>query len=177
MRKILEIVQQLVDNKIAKGHILGPFDEPPLPDMVFSPLNIIPKAGSEGEYQLIHDLAYPYNSQSLNSCIPQEEASVQYRYLEDVINMAMEIGTSAWGARIDVKHAFRNLPIHFDDLQLLGFTLNNKYYINSTLPFGASSSCAIFERVSTALQWIIANETQKLWISHFLDDFPLLEQS
>ena len=55
--------------------------------------------------------------------------------------------------------------------------LNEKVYLNSSLPFGASSSCAIFERVSTALQWIITHHTQISWISYFLDDFPLLESS
>ena len=98
-----EIVQKLADKEIQNGCLSGPFDKSPLPNIVFSPLNIVPKAGSEGEFRLIHDLAYPYNNESLYSCIPTEEASVKY-YLEAVVNMAVEIGTKTWGARIDICH-------------------------------------------------------------------------
>ena len=62
-------------------------------------------------------------------------------------------------------------------LRLLSFTLNGKYYINSTLPFGASSSCLIFEKVARILQWIVINETKNSNISHYLDDFPLFADS
>ena len=176
-RRKPEITQALVDKEVALGHMLGPFDEPPLPDMVFSPLNIVPKAGSKDKYRLIHDLAYPYNSESVNSCIPTEHASVQYHTIDEVIDMGMQLGTGTFAGREDIEHAFRNQPIRFSDLALLGFTLNEKYYINCSVPFGAASSCFIFEKVASALQWIITNETGCEWISHFLDDFPLLENS
>ena len=81
------------------------------------------------------------------------------------------------GGRIDIKQAFHNLPIHSDDLHLLGFTLQGKHYINSSLPFGAASSCAIFEKVASALQWVITNETGCHLLPHYLDNFPLLEHS
>ena len=63
------------------------------------------------------------------------------------------------------------------ELSLLAFTLNRKIYINACLLFGAGSSCLIFERVAGALQWIITNKTGCSWISHFLDDFPLLHKT
>ena len=59
-------------------------------------------------------------------------------------------------------------------LFLLGFTFNGKFYINSSLPFGAASSSQIFEKVACALQWIITDQTGRVHISHFLDDFLLL---
>ena len=62
-------------------------------------------------------------------------------------------------------------------LRLLGFTFNGKHYINSTLPFGASSSCLIFEKVARIFQWITINETKNSNISHYLDDFPLFADS
>ena len=79
------IVQELVHKEVARGHMLGPFDEPPLPNMVFSPLNIIPKPSAEG-FRLIQDLACLYNSQSINQCIPEENSLMQYHYIEEVVN-------------------------------------------------------------------------------------------
>ena len=89
--------QALIDKDIGKGHMIGPFDAPPLPDMVYSPLNLVEKVGNEGEYRLIHDLSYPYNDQSVNACIPQENSSVQYEYIDRVIFILQKIGKKACG--------------------------------------------------------------------------------
>ena len=93
------------------------------------------------------------------------------------MEMALKLGTGTWGTCIDVKHAFWNQPMHKDDLHLLGFTFRGKHYINSSLPFGTASSCFIFEKVASALQWIITDQMGIATISHFLDDFPMLRQS
>ena len=172
-----EIVRELVEKELELGHMLGPFDEPPLPDMVFSPLHIVPKAGSENKYRLIHNLAFPYNEESVNRSIPPEESSVQYHYIGELIEMAIRLGKDIWGCRVDFAHAFRNLAVILADLPLLGFTVDGKYYLNSSVPFGASSSCLIFERVATVLQWIVTSETGWKWISHYLDDFPMLART
>ena len=169
-----EIVQELIDKEVPLGHMLGLFDEPPFEQMVFSPINIVPKAGSVNKYQLIHDLKFPYNDQSVKGCIPEENSMVKYHHIDEVIEMAMAIGTCIKGARCNVEAAFRHESVHFSQLFLLGFTFNRKYYINSSLPFRAASSCQIFEKVACTLQWIITDQTGCVYISHFLDDFPLL---
>ena len=56
----------------------------------------------------------------------------------------------------------------------MGFTLMGKFYINMCLPFGAASSCLIFEKVAMLLEWIVVNEMGRCYISHYLNDFPLL---
>ena len=50
--------------------------------------------------RLIHDLAYPYNSESVNSCIPEENLSVQYHHIDEVINMVLTIGVCARGGEM-----------------------------------------------------------------------------
>ena len=142
----------------------------PLPNMV----NLVPKAGSEGKFRLIHDLSYPYNDQSVNACILQENASVKYQSIDDVIDMALEIGTSTIASCIDVRSAFRNLPLLVLVIFVLSFTLIRLIYINTSVPFGLASSCAIFEKVANILQWIVMNETNARWISHYLNDYILL---
>ena len=154
--------------------MLGPFDEPPFTEMVYSRINIVPKAGSQNKYRLIHDLKYPYNDESINSCIPEENFTVQYHHIDEVIEMALAIGTCVKGAHCNIEAAFCHQSMHFLQLFLLGFTFKGKFYINSSLPFGATSSCQIFEKVACTLQWIITDQTRRVWISHFLDNFPLL---
>ena len=169
-----EIVQELIDKEVCLGHMLGLFDEPLFEEMVYSPINIVPKAGSVNKYRLIHDLKFSYNDQLVNSCIPEENSKVQYHHIDEVIEMALAIGMCVKGARYDVEAAFHHQSMHFSQLFLLGFTFRGKYYINSSLPFGAASSCQIFEKVACTLQWIITDQTGRVHISHFLDDFPLL---
>ena len=171
------VLRKLVQKELDLGHMLGPFDEPPLPDMVYSPLHLVPKAGNLDKYRLIHNLAFPYTEQSVNKSIPKEESSVTYHYIDELIEMALTLGENIWGCRVDFSHAFRNLGICLADLALLGFTLDGKYYLNSSVPFRAASSCQIFERVATVMQWIITSEMGWRWISHYLDDFPMLAKS
>ena len=167
--------QKLVDAEIQKGHILGPFDEPPLLGMFFLSINIVEIAGRKPDkYRLIHNLAYPYDAQnSVNACIPQENSKVKYRHIDEVIDMALKIGISTRGIRADVSHAFHNLSLKFSQLKYMGFTLNGKYYINSSLLFGAASSCLIFKRVATLLEWIVVDVTGREYMLHYLDDYSL----
>ena len=146
----------------------------PLPNMVYSPLNLVPKAGNEGKFWLIHDLSYPYNNQSVNACIPQENVLVKYQSVDDVIDMALEIGMPTVAFCFDIRSAFRNLPLSVLVIFVLGFTFNGLIYINISMPFGAASSCAIFEKVANILQWIVINETKAQWILHYLDNYILL---
>ena len=166
-------MQQLVDDEVAKGHMLGPFDTPPLPNLVYSPINFVPK--SNGKNRLIHDLSHPWDGvNAVNDCIPLVNSQVRYHHIDDVIDLALAMGTTTNGARCDISHAFRNLPVCALDLPYLAFTLNGKIYLNSSVPFGAASSCLIFERVATLLEWIVRNETGRETMSHYLDDYVLL---
>ena len=79
--------------------------------------------------------------------------------------------------KMDFDVAFRNIPIHLNDLPLLGFTLDDLYFINSTMAFGARSSCKIFEEFATSIQWILDNETNSTNSSHYLDDFIMVHTS
>ena len=154
--------------------MLGLFEELPLEGMFFSPINLVEKAGGKpDEYHLIHNLAYPYDSQnSVNVCIPPKNLKVKYRHIDEVIDMALEIGKSVQGICTDVRHAFRNLSLRFDQLRFMGFTLNGKYFINSSLPFRVVLSCLIFKKVATLLKWIVCDVTGRIYISHYLDDYP-----
>ena len=73
-------------------------------------------------------------------------------------------------AKTDVKSAFRIIPIHPADYPLLGIRWNNMYYFDRALAMGLSSSCAIFESFSTALEWVSLNLLDASAVLHILDD-------
>ena len=60
-------------------------------------------------------------------------------------------------AKADIADAFRLLPVHPSDHNLLGFKYNYEYYYDTRLPKGCAASCKIFESFSDALVFILAD--------------------
>ena len=60
------------------------------------------------------------------------------------------------------------MDIH--SLPLLGIKLDDQYYYDRTLPFGSKSSCQIFEKFSSPLEWVTQCRTGMLLL-HYLNDF------
>ena len=58
-------------------------------------------------------------------------------------------------AKIDIAHAYRNVPVHPEDRKLLGMQWQGKVYIDTALPFGLRSAPKIFTAISDALEWIL----------------------
>lgn len=164
-----EITQDKLDLEIQKGRISGPYEEPPLQNMIFSPLGLVPKK-KPGEYRIIHDLSFP-KGDSVNSHINKEESAVQYETLDVCIELIQSIGKGCLVSKADLQDAFRIIPIHPDDYRLLGFQWNSKFYFDKCLPMGCSTSCQVFESLSQSLQWILINKLGVLYTTHILDDF------
>lgn len=53
----------------------------------------------------------------------------------------------------------------------MGFTWKGQFYYERCLPLGTKSSCQIFEKLGTALQWVMLNKLEAGGMSHMLDDF------
>ena len=84
----------LVDRKLQKeielGRIAGPFQHAPFSNFRISPLAIIPKI-VPGEYRFIHNLSAPLGN-SINSHIPHELASVNYKKMQHAVDIIKKIG-------------------------------------------------------------------------------------
>lgn len=162
------IAQQKIRKELEMQRIGGPFDTPPFTNMQISPLGLVPKNG--GDFRLIHHLSYPEN-QSINHYIPQSECSVHYSCIDDAAAIVAVLGQGTLLAKSDIKSAFRLVPVNPTDFELLGFRFQNKYFFDKMLPFGASISCAIWEKFATALHWITQNQSRNPNLLHYLDDF------
>ena len=154
--------------------MLGPYPSMPIPDLICSPLNLVKKAGEDNKFRLIHNLAYPYNENAVNTNIPDHKAKVIYQQFDLVIKLGLKHGRSAHASKLDFDAAFRNFPIILSNLEVLGFTLEEQFFINSSMAFGARSSCKIFEEFACAIQWIMEKRTKSKDLSHYLDDFIMV---
>lgn len=170
---------EVVDCKLQKerelGRIAGPFDSPPFTNLRVSPLGVIPKK-TPGDFRMIHHLSYPKGT-SINDSIPAEFSTVKYASVDDAIRIIQQQGKGCAMAKTDVRSAFRIVPVHPADYPLLGFQWKEKWYYDRTLPMGCSSSCQIFEELSTAMEWVARNKLQIPDIIHILDDFLIIDTS
>ena len=164
-----DVVSDKLTKEINAGRIAGPFRKPPFPNMFCSPLGIVPKK-NPSEFRLIQHLSFPRGS-SINDFIPSDFSSVSYATISDAISSLKRAGRGCFMAKTDIKSAFRIIPVHPDDHPLLGMKWENLYYYDRCLPMGCSSSCAIFETFSTALEWIAIHRLGASSVLHILDDF------
>ena len=143
------------------------------------PINIVEKETSSGLYHLIQDFSYPWGNKSngINAMVPKENKTVSYSGIDDVTRMALDLGTASWAMRIDIKYAFKCLPLAPSQWHLTGFSFQGAFFIQMQTPFGASTSCLHFEKVARLLCWIIQNEYPPALITNYLDDFWLTQKT
>ena len=157
-----------VTKEISLGRIAGPFDSPPFTNLRVSPVGLVPK--SDGGWRMITHLSYP-KGDSINDGIDKSVCSVKYTSFDKVTNMIYKLGKSALLAKRDLRSAYRILPIRIDDFPLFGFKVGNRYYVDKFLAMGLSQSANLFEKFSTFLHWVVANEASLDTLDHLLDDF------
>lgn len=168
-------VNKKLKKEIDLGRTSGPFKSPPFQDMHLSPIGLCAKK-QPNTFRLIHHLSYPKGS-SINDHIPQEFSSVQYTKLDDAIKGIKMLSGSAYMAKSDLASAFRLIPLAPSEYHLFGIFWQGNYYFDRCLPFGCSSACNIFEKFSSALEWVMWNYLPHTLIYHVLDDFLFICQT
>lgn len=141
---------QLLSKEVEVGRMLGPFTEIPISTLRVSPIGLVEK--SDSTWRLITHLSFPYKN-SVNDYIDKKFCTVKYSSFDKIVEMVANLGKGAEIAKIDIRKAFRLLPINPADFDLLGITFDGKFYIDKNLPFGCSISCSLFEKVATFLHW------------------------
>ncbi|MES9971263.1 MAG: reverse transcriptase domain-containing protein, partial [Candidatus Thiodiazotropha sp.] len=171
-KQFSDVISHKIKAEVAAGRLKGPFSSPPFKNIQISPIGCIPKK-SPGDFRLIHHLSYPPGS-SINDGIMPELASVSYCSFDDAVNALLKLGRGALMSKTDIESAFRLIPVHPSDHELLGYKWQSQFYYDCCLPFGCRSSPAIFERFSTAIEWIAKKHLSIPDIIHILDDFFMI---
>ena len=170
-----DIVCSKILKEVELGRVSGPFKSPPFPNLVISPLGLVPKK-SPGQFRLIHHLSYPPNS-SVNNGIPDSLSTVSYASLHQAMITISTLGIGCYLSKTDIQSAFRLIPLSPQEHYLLGFTFEGLYYYDRNLPMGLRSSCQIFEYFSSSLEWIAKYKLSIPHVLHVLDDFLFISSS
>ena len=163
------VVQQKINKEITAGRVAGPFACRPLQNFVVSPIGLVPKK-APNEFRMIHHLSYP-TGLSINDFIDPNLTSVNYTKFDKAVEMVQELGQGCQLFKMDIKNAFKLIPIRPQDFPLLCFYFRDSFYFDKTLPFGCSISPSTFERFTTFLEHCVKSHLSSGLLIHYLDDF------
>jgi len=167
-----QVVDEYLKKEIVEKRVVGPFRKSQLPAIQISRFGVIPKGHQKDKWRLIIDLSHP-KSHSVNDGIPRELCGLSYITIDDAIERILTTGTDTLLAKIDIKSAFRLLPVHPADRHLLGMEWQKNIFIDTCLPFGLRSAPKLFNILADLLSWITTQRGVTCSI-HYLDDFLMM---
>jgi hypothetical protein len=153
-------VERYLENEVAENRVIGPLPLTATNDVHINRFGVIPKRHQPGKWRLITDLSSPPRK-SVNDGILRDLCSLRYESVDDAARIIVEWGRGTRLAKIDIAHAYRNVPVHPADRHLLGMQWKGGVYVDTALPFGLRPTvspqgvlCSLgHPRVGTATGW------------------------
>ena len=167
-----DVVRDRIQTEVLAGRLYGPIPSQHLPGIHVSPLGLIPKAHQTNKWRLIVDLSNPAGS-STNDGIDPTLCSLCYASVDDAVNIIQQLGRNTLLLKLDIKDAYRIVPVHPADYHLLGIRWDQATYIDRSLPFGLRSAPKILTAIADFVAWVLSCLGIKHQI-HYLDDFLFL---
>ena len=164
-----EVVDTYLSKEVALNRVAGPYNKSRIPNIQISRFGVIPKGHQQDSWRLIVDLSHPKSS-SVNDGIPRDLCGLSYITIDNAIEKILQLGTNTLLAKIDIKSAFRLLPVHPADRHLLGMRWRNLVYLDTCLPFGLRSAPKLFNVLADLLAWLVSKRGVSCCL-HYLDDF------
>uniref|UniRef100_A0A1X7V5R9 Reverse transcriptase domain-containing protein n=1 Tax=Amphimedon queenslandica TaxID=400682 RepID=A0A1X7V5R9_AMPQE len=96
--------------------------------------------------------------------------SLCYPRFEVAVELIKAAGRGALMAKLDLKAAYRHVPVHPDDQLLLAVRWGRALYIDTALLFGLCSAQKLFTAMADGLAWGMIYERISHFL-HYLDDF------
>lgn len=127
----------------------------------------VPKPHVVDDWRIITDLSAP-KGKSVNDLVKPPRFS-----LATFDRAAKWIRKYKWIAKVDLKAAYRHIPIDPDNWELYGFEWNGEFFVDKYLCFGLNTAPWVFTQFTEAIVWI-ANERGIKLIIGYLDDFLIV---
>ncbi len=171
VQKYPQAIRDYLAEECAAGRIVGPLPQDAIPGVQISRFGLIPKK-TPGEWRLIVDLSSPEGA-SVNDGVYEHLCSLKYASVEDALRIIVTLGRGTLLAKVDIRKAYRNIPVSPADRRLLGMVWEDNLFIDTALPFGLRSAPKIFSAVADAAEWVVRKEGVNS-ILHYLNDFLTL---
>ena len=139
-------VQHYVNTELRYHAIASPFRNNPFPQpLICSPLQTVPKHGSS-KRRMVMDLTFPPHA-SVNIGILDSYLNKPYKLrlpgIDQLCEFILQLGQGCFLYKLDLQHAYRQIPIDPTDYHLLGFRFNNLLYFDTRCPLGLKTYATI----------------------------------
>jgi hypothetical protein len=164
----------VIDEKL-KGRYIGPFklSDPPVYPIRVNPCGLVPKRDTNPTvYRVINHQSAPYGN-SINDGIEKEDFNTTYEHVGHAAQWIRYFGKDCLLTKIDIKEAYRIIPIDLLDQTLQGIICEKELYFDKCAAFGNRASGGIFCRVADLIAWIAVDHGIPA-IIHYVDDFLLI---
>ena len=169
-----EIITAYIEREVQLGRLTrlpeAPVLTPPL--LQVSPFGVIPKKHRPNKWRLIVNLSSP-EGHSINDAISEAQSSVAYTSIDQAVSIAHSLGKGCLLAKLDLKEAYRAVPVHPSDQRFLAVSWKGITYLDKALPFGLRSAPKLFSALTDAMMWFLHDRGIETAI-HYLDDFLVL---
>ena len=98
---------------------------------------------------------------------------MSYTSIDRAVSLVRRLGKSSLLVKLDLKEAYRAIPVHPSDQRLLAVSWMGSTYIDKALPFGLRSAPKLFTALTDAMMWVL-HQRGVVTALHYLDDFLLL---
>ena len=166
------IVDERLAAELQAGRLLGPLTPRAAGLVHTSPSGLVPKVRQLGKFRLIVDLSNPERG-SVNDGISEDLCTIRYSSVDDAVAIIQSLGPNTLLAKLDLKDAYRIVPVHQQDYHLLGIAWRGEVFIDRALPFGLRSAPKLFSAVSDLIAWVLHQQGVSFQL-HYLDDFLFL---
>ena len=138
------------------GFMLGPFPTQECSGIATSSMGVIPKKTPD-KWRVIVDLSHPKGA-SVNDTTRRQHCHLADSSVDDASLLMQALGPEACMAKVDIRDAYRLVPIHPTDCPFLGVSWCDSVFVDCQLPFGLASAPAIFSAIAEALKWVLTFE-------------------
>lgn len=166
-------VTSFIQKELQHKAVMGPFSEPPFtPWCRVSPLMTRPKKESQ-ERRIIMDLSFPQGSSPNDGIDINDHLGKDISYslpsITDLITKLQTQGTGSWVWKVDLSRAYRQIRIDPLDTPLLGFRVEDLFYVDLCPSFGCKSSSSACQRIANAVTYIMGRKQH--FVLGYLDDY------
>ena len=148
--------------------------------VILNPLGVVPKS-TPGEFRPILDLSAPKHH-SVNSGTSDEYKTCRLISFREVGNWLLQLGKNAFIGALDLKSAWRQLPISVEAQFLMGSRLEGYTLTDNALPLGWCESVRIFTILDDFLHFVLITRLPEYlrrqlkgirWLIFYIDDFVI----
>jgi len=152
-----KVIEEYIQNELSLSRMAGPFQRQTMRADSINRFGVIPKHHKPDVWRLIVDMSHP-EGRSVNDGIPKALCSLHY---DDAISEVVKLGQGCLLAKVDIKSAFRLLPVYPADRHLLQVAWDDLVFVDTYLPFGLRSAPKLFNvAVNTSLGHTAARDYQ-----------------